>query len=143
MGSGVDRDLIALARAVDESHWLALLALADALEERGDGRCRGVRWLSDRRKFPCQVRPGVWAWLPPTDASEGRGHVLRADVVKRYRELVPPKIGFRPGEVQGVAEAYLYGAAAVSAWLADEDVYKARRREARNTFPRLDAGGWG
>lgn len=59
---------------------MPLEVYADWLEERGDERATGARWLADHGKEPCPVGQ-LWRWLPERDP---RG--LPPDV---YAELPP------------------------------------------------------
>lgn len=98
-------DIAALCAAIDAGDDSALPVLADALEEAGDGRAKGLRdilWYGDimpirRNGLYAET---LWAWEP----TRGRGPHLPHRVRRSWFDRLPPLNA--PGRVQAPAMTY-------------------------------------
>lgn len=64
----------------------ARLLFADWLEERGDGRAAGYRWMARRRKKPSRA-PYTWDWWH--EDSTNRREIVLPDAVWRLLDAPP------------------------------------------------------
>jgi hypothetical protein len=115
--------------------------LADRLEEVGDERAVGLRWLIENGRKPEPPRhrgpnrwDEQWNWWP--DYFRGRAEATSLLPAEPYESLVLPNADFGPSP----AALYLSAAAAVSTWLTGGAMNDECERLAREFIGRFTLG---
>jgi hypothetical protein len=77
MTTALTPDVLSLLAAIDDDDDSALPILADALEEAGDVRAEGVRWVTDLDVEPTSVTPPQrWLWVRGDEQTVARCDTL-------------------------------------------------------------------